>query len=461
MTNRKLDAFNVFIRAVVRLGEHHETASEAGGPEGQGAFMRRETQLRLEVIRAAFAQSDVASNPEADKIIGEVLLERIESAISIRSKVGWEDLAQAALADLEGTVEELSPAVKDWLDSSQPVVILAGEARARGEEQYLETMMEGFRRGAAQTADSHLQITEIEGDTVVRDEHVFGPTAGEEDSPHRRVNTLSLSDQQIFGLDDDRTRAAVERVCITQGKTITGRLGESNPSSEALRLLVARHALDEAYRDLSISEVIADLPTPIGGLSTEHLPALRGQLLNMQALLLTEGSTYSRIQRGDTSAWKMMLQIIFSAGMLAFADPYFLPLDQIPKGSQAGSGIRELPAEQTFLVWHDNAATISDDVHAIAWVFSTDGNGQIEEVAHMARLHNDNSLDFSWVSLRAGLVAETARAVASTLTTRTWEKAKRLRLPPDPDNAKWTRMLLSSRGRARRGGAHGLHTLAG
>lgn len=156
-----------------------------------------------------------------------------------------------------------------------------------------------------------------------------------------------------------------------------------------------------------------------------------------------------------------MNQLIIATGMLASATPYFLPRDQIPAAAPAGETMPGLPAENSFLVWHDSLLVIDEGVHALAWVFSTDSNGELEEVAHMVRAHDNNALDVSWVSLRAGSAADSARAVALTLVTHAWDKAKKLRLPGKAESSAWTKDLVRFRGRARRGGLHGLHTLAG
>src|SRR5699024_12740567 len=60
-------------------------------------IVRRDVGLRLSIVHAAKTLNATAADPEADKVVGPMLLERIDKAADAKSDSEWVELAQAAL----------------------------------------------------------------------------------------------------------------------------------------------------------------------------------------------------------------------------------------------------------------------------------------------------------------------------------------------------------------------------
>lgn len=461
MPSVKLNAVNDFIKAAGTLRELIQAVPQDldnGIPMNK--IISRQMQARLDLVQAALKVSTIASDPETDKIVGELLLGRIDQAARIKTAQEWEDAAQPAINAVDEMNEESGQQAKQWLEDSRPLVELGWEALNRSDEQQRELMIEGFRRAAETTPGIDVRFTEIVNDQVIKDETVLSPTSGEEDRPERGTGRLSYSTQAILGVEDKMLSVDVERLTVRQAGLALERHSLS-PAVDAngVRLAVAKKMIHQTQRDLNIADVTGDLPTPICGLGTEHFPALRAQLLMQHYSGLIEGSVYSRFQRGDRSAKDVMVQLVVVADMLAAAEPYFLPRTQI-KAPESDAPRRDLPANGTFLVWHDDAVPVGGSLRALAWVFATDERSDIDGVARIIMLHDDGQLEASWCSLKTGEAAATARAVADTLFTRSWDKPKSLKLPGKVDSRGWKKALARSSARARQGAIHGLCTLA-
>ena len=461
MSSAKLDAVNDFIKAARLFRELiEEMPQKLESGMSSNEVMQYHMQARLDLVRAALKVSSVSSNPEADKIVGEVLLGRIDDAARSKTPQEWEDAAQPALNVVGEVDEEEGRKIKQWMADSAPLVDLGWEALRRSQDQQQEIMIEGFRRAAETTPGSNFRFTEVVNDQVIKDETILGPTSGEEDTPERGTGRLSGSTRKILGVDDEMLSVDTERLVVRQKHLIPKRHGLKSPTNfDDVRLTIAQKMIDQAQRDLSIAAVTGELPTTISGLGTEHFPALRVQLLMQHYSPLIEGSVYSRTQRGDRSAVDLMQHLVIVADMLATADPYFLPRAQIKAAGQDAPR-RDLPENSTFLVWHDEPVAIGGDLRALAWVFASDERGNLDDVANIIMLHSNGELEAGLCSLKTGEAAATARAVADTLSTRNWVKPKDMELPGKVDSRPWRRALGRSVTRARQGAIHGLYTLA-
>lgn len=360
MASPKLDAVNQFISATKKTFDLLRSAAQ-DVEEGvsQTEVMRRITRAQLDLVKAAHALSATPSDPEADKAAGAVLLERISRAVAVKTMGEWGAAADVAIENAgPDFADELSQEMKDWMEAVGPLEELGMEALSRSQEQAQEAMIEGFRRGAAQTPGVNLLIEEVVNGVRVREETVLGPEAGHEDSPELATGYLPTSKADALGVDDDRLDLVIERLNHAQGALMLGRHSlPIDAGPEDVRLAVAGRLLDEIERDLDITLALTgDLPAPIRDLTPQHFPALRAQLLMQHQRIISEGSVYSRAMRGDRSAAAMLRQFMILADMLSFAEPYYLRADQIP-GSETGGG-RQLPGDHSFLVWHDNPLPI-------------------------------------------------------------------------------------------------------
>lgn len=460
MTSLKLDAVNQMIGAVKGVRAALDAARQAGDVRQQTESMRELIRAQREVVRAAQAVAAAPADPGEDKVVGAVLLSRIGQAVAVRPADDWEALGAAALTAADANANPLPPVVTTWLEAVQPLEGLAVEAHSRAEQQGIDAMMEGFRRGAAATPGVNLHIEEVVNGQTVHEETVLGPRFGDEDGADSGTSYLTDSKAAVLGIDDDRLDVDVERVNRLQGGLVLQRHSlPADATPDQVRQAVATRLFRQMDRDFSVSIALTgDLPTPVQGLSTSAFPALRAQLLRQHQLVMTEGSIYSRAKQGDRSAKAMLDQFVILGDVLAAAEPYYLPVGQIEAVSAAAETARALPAESSFLVWHDDPLGVGGGVRVLAWVFMTDEAGTLYDLAHCITVLEDGVWEGSWCSLRSGTVAATVRSVAAALQSDGWRQAKRLRLGGEVDSPAWKRALIRSASRARSGGLHGLWT---
>ncbi|MCD4850784.1 hypothetical protein ACX800_22785 [Paenarthrobacter nitroguajacolicus] len=458
--SEKFETANHFISVARKL---HKMMVEAPKSLENGMtienVIRQDIGTRLELVLAARAVLLAPQDPEAEKIIGAVLLGRIDAAAGAHSPAEWETGAAAALDAVGQGGEDPDGKMGIWLDLTEPITSLAFEALQRAEQQNHDIMVEGFRRGAEQTPGFNLKITEIVGDTVVSDETVLGPEAGFEDSDIHRVGRVSSSVESLLGIDDDRMETDISQLLQSQAPVV---LGRNNLSSQAqpddVRLTVCERLITKINHDLDVVGVTGDLPSPIADLEKRHFPALRAQLLLQHNLPLTEGATYSRANRGDRSAQGILMQLVILGDMLSSAKPYFLPVSQLST-AVGDENLRPLAPAQSFLVWHDTAVHIGDGVDVLAWLFATDAQGNIHPVVHAIRTAPGGVLETSWCSLRQGQASEVAGQIIRLLRGEAWDSARPLRLSKPWGSKSWMKDLVRSSARAKEGGLHGLQFL--
>ncbi|MFT7712305.1 hypothetical protein ACMT9Y_15200 [Clavibacter tessellarius] len=181
MGHAKLDAANELINAVRGVRTALSTAQHARTAQQEAEAMRAVTQAQRDVVRAAYAVADAPTDPESEKAIGKVLLSRLEQSVMARSRDQWDSLGVAAMDAIQEGMKALPPEMKAWMLAVKPVDVVAAEAAARAAEQGVDTMLDGFRRGAAATPGMSLHIEEVVNGHVVRDETVLGPELGETD----------------------------------------------------------------------------------------------------------------------------------------------------------------------------------------------------------------------------------------------------------------------------------------
>ncbi|WP_405476580.1 hypothetical protein [Paenarthrobacter ilicis] len=141
-------------------------------------LMKQDVSARLDLVRAARTVLSSPHDPDADKIIGAVLLGRIDTAASVLSLDEWETAAAEAKAELDLNHEPENSKMRAWMDTTKPVVDLGFEAMRRAEEQGHEIMLEGFRRAAGQTPGANLHISETVNGTLLSEETILGPQPG-------------------------------------------------------------------------------------------------------------------------------------------------------------------------------------------------------------------------------------------------------------------------------------------
>lgn len=456
MSSEKFVTINRFIETARSLRDLFMSLS--GSDQSAEEVMQKDTAIRRDLVRAAQAVSLAEPDPEADRIIGAVLLQRIAAA-SGDSAEEWDKRAAEAHIASTGNTDEAHEKLKTWWDATQTIVDLGFEAMQRAEQQQHETMIEGLRRGAEQTPGFNLRITETVGDTVISDETVLGPEPGQEDADGHRVGRVSSSAEAILGIDDDRMETDVSHLLRGQFPLVLSRNRLFlHADSDEVRLTVSERLVGKINDDLDVVDVIGDLPSPIANIGPRHFPALRAQLLLQQNLPLTEGPVFSRANRGDPAAQGILMQAVVIGDMLAAADPYFLALSQIDTAVQ-DEDLLPLVPERSFLVWHDSALHVGKNVDILAWLFTSDERGNLHPVVHVIRTHPDGFLEASWCSLRQGPAARSAQQISRLLLGGRWETARPLRLPKPKGGKEWKKALVRSSARAKEGALHGLRTL--
>ncbi|UKA52195.1 hypothetical protein LFT48_21795 (plasmid) [Arthrobacter sp. FW305-123] len=179
MASEKFETVNRFIAEARKLREMMLAIPEAlKSGTSEVEVMKQDISARLDLARAARNVMSAPQDPEADKIIGAVLLGRIDTAVSALSLDEWETAAAEAKAELDQNKEAPTSKMRAWMDATKPLVDLGFEAMNRAEEQGHEIMLEGFRRAAQQTPGFNLQISEVVGDTLLSEETINGPQPG-------------------------------------------------------------------------------------------------------------------------------------------------------------------------------------------------------------------------------------------------------------------------------------------
>lgn len=422
-------------------------------------WVRQHVATSLELVRAADAVRLAPHDPEAETSIGSVLLQRLETSVGRHPMKEWEDRASEVLATADND-PTITTKIRNWQEMAKPLLGLGFEALQRVEQQNHDIMIEGLRRGATQTPGSDLRITEIVGDTVVTDETVLGPEPGHEDSENHRLGMVSASAGAILGIDDDRMATDISHLINSQSNLVLLRnnLPASTSQPDRVRLAVYGRVISKIDYDLEVAEISGDLPSPLENLTKSHFPALRGQMMFQHNMFLSEGSVASRAERGDPSAWSVLIQLVVLSDMLSSADPYFLPLDQVETPVR-DEELQLLPPDHSFLVWHDTALHVGHDVDVLAWLFTSNENGTFHPVVHAIRTTPDGALETSWCSLRTGQGSVVANKIGRLLRGGNWNAARPLRLPKPAGSKKWKTAAVRSSARIKEGGLHGLRSL--
>lgn len=460
LSSEKFETMNHFISVTRKLHDMMVGIPESlksGTTEEE--VMRQDVAIRLEIVQAAQAVRLAPHDPEADTIIGSVLLQRIEASIGQHPIEEWEARAAEAIG-ASGEDSNVAAKMNLWWETSQPIIDLGFEALQRVEQQQTDIMLEGIRRAAEQTPGFDLRITEVVGDTLVSDETVLGPEPGHEDSDGHRMGRVSSSAGTILGIDDDRMETDIAHLLQSQSELVLLRnnLPPSTIKPHTVRLAVCERVISKISHDLEVVGVSGDLPSPMKNLNKSHFPALRAQLMLQHNMPLSEGSVLSRANRGDSSAWSVLMQLIVLSDMMSSADPYFLPGDQMETPVR-NEDLQLLPPERSFLVWHDTALYVGDDVDVLAWLFITDKNGTFHPVVHVIRTTPDGALETSWCSLRTGQGSVIANKIGRLLCGGNWNTARPLRLPNPAGSKAWKTAAVRSSARIKEGGLHGLRSL--
>lgn len=176
MSSKKLEAVNHFIAEARKLREMM-MAIPASLKSGTTMVdvMKQDVSTRLDLVRAARNVASAPEDAEADKIVGAVLLGRIDTAASMLSMNEWETAAAEAKAELDQNNEAESPKMRTWMDTTAPIVDLGFEAMQRAEDQGIGAMLEGFRRFAEKTPGTKVHIAETVNGTLLSEESIFGP----------------------------------------------------------------------------------------------------------------------------------------------------------------------------------------------------------------------------------------------------------------------------------------------
>ena len=335
-------------------------------------------------------------------------------------------------------VDELKLLADRLMDCTRQLRDAAMAVGNRADEESTRRMLTGFEMAARDTPGVQLRVTEVmqgpDGrDTVLRDTMAIGPDA---DNPAPALGFRRSSTQvKALGMDHDRAATDAERVFNRRMQLATDRLSLTS-STAANHDTIREHLVDPTLRDAQISSVIGDTPHPMLNLLPGHAHALRMNLLEIARRGLEEGAV--RGARGDASAAHAGWQLAAVGLALTQAAVYYLPAGRLAQ-TRTSAPARLSPGEH--LVFHDSPLEGPAGMDMLAWVFSTDEAGLVDDVAHVVTVEQPGSLEMALVNLAAGDAAVLGRRVLATLTDRSWSTTKRRRLPGRPGDHAWTSTL--------------------
>lgn len=422
-------------------------------------LMLEYTEKHFVLVQAALQFAAVPSDAESEKIVGALRMSHLSVAATAHTADEWQALYDAAHSSIEGSdgSGSVTPELRTFLDKANPLMQVAHELLQRGQEQADEAMVDGITKAAQVTPGLTLTVDEIVNDRLVSRETHMGPEPGHEDSADMRIEFAPYAVQSLYGTDAASTQMEVERLMKRQRGLVLQRnhLG-GVVDSRTVREAVAEAAANAARRNFKIAEIAGSLPTPIAALGTAHFADLQGQLLFIQHEFLTNGATASRVRRGDENAQVLMFQQIVLSDLTRTAQPHFLPRERIQEA--AASDAKELPADTSFLVWHDDAVTAAGNQHIIAWLLLTNEAGELYRVAQAFAL-DGTAITTHWCNLDHGSIAPLASQVGQAIHADVWQRERRLSIREQAGSPAWRKKAQRSIKRVVAGALHEVNTL--
>lgn len=380
----------------------------------------------------------------------EVWLTRVRAACSqIDSERAKARLSQwrQSLAQVSGreSAKSVQKEIESIINDYDHVWPLVAELDRRLEDQATDNMMESFKRAASSTPGMKLRVTEEIGDTVIRDETVFGPDEDRTDT--KGVERTEEGIMRLFGMDD--SQAVMDQSHLWQAEAINivknDRELSSTSSMDDVLLRVKLAMSTTAMNDLEAGDLLPDIPRSMTGLKAGHAAFLRAQvLMAMRGGLEEDGATYSRYEQGDGSA-AIMLQAMATVGNMAQrAKLLYLRADETKITAGDERFTSTVPRDSPIFVVHDEPVNV-DGLPIIAWLMQTDERGRILNTGLAVRVLSSapDPLEFTThsCSFAHGPNAHVLGEIRAAVESSTWYLPSQISLPGVPGSKKWRRTL--------------------
>lgn len=380
----------------------------------------------------------------------EVWLTRVRAACSqIDSERAKARLSQwrQSLAQVSGreSAKSVQKEIESIISDYDHVWPLVAELDRRLEDQATDNMMESFKRAASSTPGMKLRVTEEVGDTVIRDETVFGPDEDQTDTKGVEHNEEGIS--HLFGMDE--SRAVMDQTHIWQAEAVNivkndRRLSRASNMDDVL-LSVKLAMASTAVNDLEAGDLIPDIPTSMAGLKAGHAAFLRAQvLMAMRGGLEEDGATYSRYERGDKSATQMLQAIACVGNLVQRAELLYLPVDNMERTVGDDRAASTVPRDVPIFVVHDRPVLI-EGLPIIGWLMQTDERGRILDTGLAVRVLSSapDPVEFTThsCSFAHGPNAKVLGDARAAVESSTWYLPTQISLPGVPGSKKWRRTL--------------------
>lgn len=339
--------------------------------------------------------------------------------------------------------DELAPqlaALSDYTSSLRDAAIaIANRVNDRAHQDYLSA----FEKAARSVPGASVRITETvmgpDGqDHVLRDDMVVGPDPTNPGTPPLSF-TLDDDIKTATGLNDSRTAASMNAVVqrrlesLGERLALTGHPAHDEPATQ-------KHLRNAIEREVAVAKVLPLLPNPLAGLLPGHIHVLRMNML--LGALEAFGDGADRGRRGDRTALAAAWQSAAVGEAVRTAIPYYLTHEQraqfiAPTGSPKPP---TLPPGDHF-VFHDAPLPGPAEMQVLAWLFSVDDQGNLDDSALLYRWIAGGAFETSQLSLRTGACADLARPVIDALAHGRWTTVKRRKLPGRPGSRAWRAAL--------------------
>lgn len=380
----------------------------------------------------------------------EVWLTRVRATCSqidsARAKTRLSQWRQS-LAQMSGreSAKSAHREMKSIINDYDQVWPLVAELDRRLEDQATDNQVEAFKRAAATTPGMTLRITEEVGDTVIRDETIFGPDEDRTDT--KGVERTEDDISHLFGMDD--SQAVIDQTHIWHSEAMNIVKNDralsraSNMDDVLLSVKLAMSAT--AMNDLEAGDLLPDIPTSMTGLKAGHAAFLRAQaLMAMRGGLEEDGATYSRYEHGDKSAAQMLQAIACVGNLVQRAKLLYFPVDDMEWQTGDERVASTVPRDVPIFVVHDRPVLI-DGLPIIGWLMQTDQRGRILNTGLAVRVLSSapDPVEFTThsCSFAHGPNAQLLGDIRTAVESSTWYRPSQISLPGVPGSKKWRRSL--------------------
>lgn len=455
MTRRREELMSEAHQTMVTMIENYRTAKperkQAGtvtGGEDTDSMVKHYLEAVGNVFDSFFTLG--TSTIDDSDFDHEVWLTRVRAACAQidteRAKTRLSRWRQS-LAEVSGreSAKSVQKEIESIINDYDHVWPLVAELDRRLDDQATDNMMEAFKSAASSTPGMKLRVTEEVGDTVIRDETVFGPDEDRTDT--KGVEHTEEGISRLFGMDE--SPAVMDQTHIWQAEAMNivkndRRLSRASNIDEVL-LSVKLAMASTAMNDLEAGDLLPDIPTSMTGLKAGHTVFLRAQvLMAMRGGLEEDGATYSRYERGDKSATQMLQAIACVGNLVQRAELLYLPVDKMERTVGDERAASTVPRDVPIFVVHDRPVLI-EGVPIIGWLMQTDERGRILNTGLAVRVLSSapDPVEFTThsCSFAHGPNAKVLGEVRAAVESSMWYLPSQISLPGVPGSKKWRRTL--------------------